>query len=239
MEIYENLSIESLPNEEWRDIVGYEGFYQISNLGRVKRLVSHKCKKERLLAITKDLKDGYCRVMLSKESQARRFLIHRLLAEHFIPNPENKPCIDHINGVRDDNRLENLRWCTHLENNNFPLSILNKSIAQKALAQNESWRKKKSEASKKAMENPELRKRLSEARKNIWRDPEYIRKQRIRKANKPVLQFDLDGNFVREYMSINEAHRVTGVSSSSIIRSCKGRNNMAGNYIWRYKEDAE
>lgn len=226
-----------LPNEEWRDIKCYEGLYQISNHGRVKRLISVKCNKERLLAITKDLKRGYCRVMLSKGNKASRFLIHRLLAEHFIPNPENKPCIDHINGIRDDNRIENLRWCTHSENNNFPLSILNKSIAQKALAQNEYWRKKRSESSKKAMENPELRKRISEARKKNWRDPEYLRKQQIRKTNKPVLQFDLDGNLIREYMSINEAHRMTGINSSSIIRSCKRINNMAGNYIWRYKNE--
>ena len=237
MEIYENLSIESLHNEEWRDVVGYEGLYQVSNRGRVKRLVSPKCKKERLLAITKDLKYGYCRVMLSKGNKESRFLIHRLLAGHFIPNPENKPCIDHINGIRDDNRIENLRWCTHKENNNFPLSILHKSIAQKALAQNEYWRKKRSESSKKAMENPELRKRISESRKKNWRDPEYLRKQQIRKANKAVLQFDLDGNFIREYMSINEARRMTGINSSSIIRSCKGINNMAGNYIWRYKNE--
>lgn len=237
MEIYENLSIESLPNEEWRDIVGYEGLYQISNLGRIKRLISPKCKKERLLAVTKDLKYGYCRVMLSKENKARRFLIHRLLAEHFIPNPENKPCIDHINGIRDDNRLENLRWCTHSENNNFPLSRQNKSIVQKELAQNESWRKMRSEASKKAMENPELRRRISEARKKNWRDPEYLRRQQIRKENKPVLQFDLDGNFLREYMSINEANRITGINSSYIIRCCKGRCDIAGNYKWRYKNE--
>ena len=67
MEIYENLSVESLPNEEWRDIVGYEGLYQISNMGRVKRLLSIKCKKERLVAVTRVLKKGYCRIMLSKE----------------------------------------------------------------------------------------------------------------------------------------------------------------------------
>lgn len=239
MEIYENLSIESLPNEEWRDIVGYEGLYQISNLGRIKRLVSPKCKKERLLAITKDLKYGYCRVLLSKENKARRFLIHRLLAEHFIPNPENKPCIDHINGVRDDNRIENLRWCTHLENNNFPLARENNSIAQKALAQNESLKKKRSEATKRAMENPELRKRISETRKKNWRDPEYLRKQQIRKENKPVLQFDLDGNFIREYISINEAHRFTGVDSSCIVNCCKGKSLTAGKCKWKYKNDTE
>lgn len=239
MEIYENLSIESLPNEEWRDVVGYEGLYQISSLGRIKRLVSPKCKKERLLAITKDLNHGYCRVMLSKENKARRFLIHRLLAEHFIPNPENKPCIDHINGIRDDNRLENLRWCTHLENNNFPLAKRNNSIAHKELAQDEQWRKKNIEAVKRAMARPEVRKKISESRKKNWRDPKYLAMQKERHFKRAVLQFSLDMKFINEFASVNEASRNTGINISSIVRSCKRKNKMAGNYIWRYKNDAE
>lgn len=239
MEIYENLSIESLPNEEWRDIVGYEGLYQISSLGRIKRLVSPKCKKERLLAITKDLKHDYCRVMLSKENKARRFLIHRLLAEHFIPNPENKPCIDHINGIRDDNRLENLRWCTHLENNSFPLAKRNNSIAHKELAQDEQWRKKNIEAVKRAMARPEVRKRISESRKKNWLDPQYLAIQKERHFKKAVLQFSFDMELLNEFVSVNEASRNTGINNSSIIRCCKGRQKMAGNYIWRYKNDAE
>ena len=60
--------------------------------------------------------NGYMRIGLSKNREKKRFLVHRLLALHFIPNPENKRCVDHENGVRDDNNLENLRWVTHQEN---------------------------------------------------------------------------------------------------------------------------
>ena len=63
-------------------------------------------------------KKGYMLVSLCKNGKVKQFYAHRLLALHFIPNPENKPEVDHINGIRDDNRLENLRWVTHKENMN-------------------------------------------------------------------------------------------------------------------------
>lgn len=221
--------------EIWKDIKDYEGLYQISNLGKVKRLVSVKCKKERFLSITKDKKFGYCRVMLCKNNKTKRFLIHRLMAEHFIPNPENKLCIDHINGIRDDNRIENLRWCTHKENNNFPIARKHNSESQKLLRLNSDWVKKNKDAIKKAMQRDEVRKKLSLAQKRNWGNPEYIIKQNSNRPTKKVCQYDTNMNFITEYNSINEAKRNTGVDASSIIRCCKNEANTAGGYVWKYK----
>lgn len=110
-------------NEIWKDIVGYEGLYQVSNLGNVKSLNYRGTGKEKVISLTN--KAGYYLVSLKRTL----YRVHRLVALAFIPNPENKPFVDHINGIRSDNRVENLRWCTNKENINFPLARKNKSIS--------------------------------------------------------------------------------------------------------------
>lgn len=113
-------------NETWKDIPGYENLYQISSTGRVKSLNYRGTGKEKLLKPGLD-KDGYYYVSLCKNGERKNFKVHRLVALTFIPNPDNKECVDHINGIRNDNRVENLRWCTVKENSNFPLAKKNKS----------------------------------------------------------------------------------------------------------------
>ena len=109
-------------NENWKDIEGYNGLYQISNLGRVKSLNYRNTGKEKILKPCK-INNGYLLVALCKNGKSKHYLVHRLVAEHFITNPDNKSCIDHINTDRTDNRVCNLRWVTHKENINNPLTI--------------------------------------------------------------------------------------------------------------------
>lgn len=113
----------NLINEVWRDIPGYKNLYQISDQGRVRSL---KFGKEKILSPGLN-KNGYYHIALCLNGKIRRFFVHRLVAMTFIFNPENKDCVDHINGVRSDNRLENLRFCTKKENSNFPLARKNNS----------------------------------------------------------------------------------------------------------------
>lgn len=107
--------------EIWRDIKDYEGLYEVNNLGRVKSLNYRRTGKEKVLKARKN-SCGYLFVALCKDGVLKQFRVHRLVAEAFIPNPENKPCIDHLNTDRTDNRVENLRWCTCQENSNNPLT---------------------------------------------------------------------------------------------------------------------
>ena len=105
--------------EIWKDIEGYEGIYQVSNLGNVRSL-NYKNTGETRILKTRINRCGYICVCLGRKR--KDFKVHRLVAIAFIPNPENKPCVDHINAIRTDNRVENLRWVTHEENMNKPLS---------------------------------------------------------------------------------------------------------------------
>jgi hypothetical protein len=111
--------------EFWKEIKGYEGLYEVSSEGRVKSLG----RKPGIMR--PGLSNGYLKVGLTKDGIRSRFRVHRLVAEAFIPNPDNKPEVDHINGDRKDNRVENLRWMTHQENNNNPVTLQRRSEVSK------------------------------------------------------------------------------------------------------------
>ena len=98
--------------EIWKDIKGYEGLYQVSNLGRVKRITTGR--------VLKPLKhaNGYLMVKLSKNSIVYTKTVHRLVAEAFIPNPEHKSEINHIDENKTNNNVSNLEWMTRTENIN-------------------------------------------------------------------------------------------------------------------------
>lgn len=111
-----------MEEEIWKDIPGYEGYYQVSNFGRVKRLPRHKAsdKRETHNNIRKPKMDrGYCNVNLSKDNKVRWVGIHRLVALAFIPNPENLPCVNHKDENPSNNFVGNLEWCTYAYNNSY------------------------------------------------------------------------------------------------------------------------
>lgn len=167
-----------MKKEIWKDILGYEGLYQVSNFGRVKSL---KFGKERILKLIKD-KDGYFIVNLYKNKKIKSFRVHRLVAEAFIDNPDNLPQVNHKDENPSNNVVSNLEWCNAKYNINF--GTRSKKVSKK--------------------------------------------------LSKPVLQYTLDGEFVREWKSYSECKR-NGFNHVDMV--CRGKRKSCGGFIWRYKKD--
>lgn len=196
-------------NEIWKDIKGYEGYYQISNLGRVRSLdrivvenkTGHKRPIRGKMLSNHLLKIGYYSVGLSRNGKCELKYVHRLVAEAFIPNPNGYDTVNHIDENPKNNSVENLEWCTHQYNITYRDTM-------KRAANSRRW-----------YYDTVLTKR---AKGNGY-------------SNKAVLQFDIDGNFIREWDSESNAARSLGINEwSGISAVCKGKKKSAFGYIWRY-----
>jgi hypothetical protein len=125
MEYYKNLDLEDIcylcdtdnrfKFEQWKNIIGYEGIYSISNLGRVKSANYNGTNTQRIMKSRVGMV-GYVIINFHKNLKRKTKTIHRLLAIHFIPNPENKKEVNHIDGDKSNCNIENLEWCTRSEN---------------------------------------------------------------------------------------------------------------------------
>ena len=197
--------------EIWKNIEGYEG-YQVSNLGRVRsldRIDSNNHPLNGVILKPYISNSGYLLVGLYKQQKRDRKLLHRLVAEAFIPNPENKSEIDHINTIKTDNTVflnedgsidyekTNLRWTTRKENINNPLTKTKMRI---------------------------------NARK-----PSKGKYGKKHHRSKPIIQYDKEGNFIKEWECANDVERVLGISNKHIGSVCLGKRKSCGGYIWKYK----
>lgn len=174
--------------EIWKDIKGYEGLYQVSNLGRVKSLGNGKEKIRK----TNISSNGYLSLILVKNKKGKNFSVHRLVAEAFIDNPDNLPCVNHKDENKLNNCVDNLEWCTKQYNSTWGSVLKRRGSKLKG-------------------------------RKNEW-------------LSKHIMQYDLQGNFIKEWESQNDIERQLKIRQSSISQCCSGKRNKAGGYIWKYKK---
>lgn len=170
-----------MKKEYWKPVVGYEGHYQVSNWGRVKSI---KFGKGRILKPTTNLY-GYLFVKLCKDGKVKPFTVHRLVAEAFLPNPDNLPQVNHKDENKQNNIVSNLEWCSAQYNNTYGTRI----------------------------------ERVAEKTTNG-------------KCSKPVLQYTLEGNFIKEWKSVAECRR-NGFRHVDDV--CRGERKSCSGYIWKYK----
>ena len=201
---------DELADEEWRDIPGYEGLYQVSNKGRVKSLEREvnnnggkRIIKEKILTQYINKRFNYATVMLTKDHEEKNKQVHRLVAEAFIDNPDNKPEVDHFDTNRLNNNVNNLEWTTRKENANNELTKMHKSIALKGRAgyshpQTEEAKEKIRQYHIGLKQSEETKRKLSEYHKGKSIPKEVKEKELLVKHQKGVihLQEDENGNLI-------------------------------------------
>lgn len=177
--------------EIWKDIEGYEGKYQVSNLGNVRSLDYRNTKM--IGNLRPKLRSNYLFVHLRNHGIGKCPMVHRLVAKAFIPNPNNYPEVNHKDEDKHNNRADNLEWCTLKYNRNYGTTKI------------------------RAIETKNKRNRKN--------------------AEKKVLQYDLDGNFIRSYKSSVEVSRLLRISSSNVRSACRGFLKTYKGFIWKYDND--
>ena len=114
---------EDVPEEEWRDVLGFEELYQVSNFGNVRTVKNGEAEMSQ-----QENRNGYMTVHLRNKGVERRAMVHRLVAEAFIPNPDELRDVNHKNGDKSDNRLENIEWVSHSDNMTHSFRELGKNV---------------------------------------------------------------------------------------------------------------
>ena len=201
-----------MENEIWKDITEFEGLYQVSNLGRVRSLGFDKYHKGKILKQFFDGKGNYLFVGLHKDKKVKQINVHRLVALMFVPNPNNLPCVNHKDENKTNNRSDNLEWCTIKYNSNY-------GNAKKNMIDSR-------------IRNNDISEIIRKCKLTKIKNQSYS-------CEKPVIQYSLDGVFIREYASSTEAEKITGISRGGIQRCCIGKYKQARGYKWRYNSDYE
>ena len=194
----------SLTNEIWLDVIGTNGRYQVSTKGSIRAINYLKTGKMKLLSQANV--NGYRMVQIPINGKIRNCLVHRLVAETFLPNPHNLPQVNHKDEDKSNNRVENLEWCSAKYNNEY-----NGGIDKRILTR--------------SLHNPNNECYVKGMASRIT-NKSWNREQSVCQV--------LNGVVVDTFKSTQEAQRVTGIKSSNISECCRNIRKRAGGYEWFY-----
>ncbi|QSF43540.1 NUMOD4 domain-containing protein [Paenibacillus tianjinensis] len=249
--------------EIWKDIEGFEGYYQVSTHGRIRSLDrvidSGRRFKGKIITPSYDTQ-GYVTVHLYKNGKDKTCRAHRLVALAFIANPDNKPEVNHLDEIRNNNRIENLQWCTPLENSNYGNRKLRISqntdyvtIAKKCKkAVNQytlngdflrTWDSARDVQKETGIQQSAIRLNVngqySSAGGFIWQDANTQSSSATpykTKRNRRVYQYDLSGNFIKEWNMIKDIYNELGLNKKRISMCMNGEIESFEGFIWKDSE---
>ena len=242
-----------------KDITGFEGKYQITSNGKVYSIISNMWLKPYIK------ENGYCQIRLfvsyDPETKKKKYTypyLHRLVAQAFIPNPENKPEINHLDGNKLNNCISNLEWCTRKEN--VQHAVKSKLLVNaRKLSEEEltpflddyiKGTQTLAELQQKYQyfpSSPAINEYLKELAEKQGKLEAFLKIKNQRKhvsaqlkkhlTSKPVLQFDLEGNFIKEWPSQISAAKALGITQGNISNCCNDTHKTkgAGGFIWQFK----
>ena len=222
--------------EIYKDIEGYEGLYQVSNLGNVKSLHFKNPKNcsEKVLKTTNN-KYNYPTIGLYKDKKCKRFLVHRLVAKAFIPNPNNYPQINHKDETTDNNCVDNLEWCTQEYNLKYGTRMERVSKANTGKKRSEETKAKFSAIHKGKKRLQTTKQKISIAKRGVKMNPTH--RAKINQAlKKPIGQFNKDNmELIAEFPSIIDAANKLKLNQGNISKCCMGNTyKTVGGYVWRF-----
>jgi hypothetical protein len=214
--------------EIWKE-VPFDARYKVSNKGNIKSLVYGY---ERLLKPVLG-HTGYYFVRI----KSKAYMVHRLVALAFIPTKDTLLHIDHKDGNKLNNNVDNLRWCTQKENNNNPITKERISKALLGSKRTEEQKQRMKEAQQKA--KPMLGKHHSKETLEKFKYKKNGMKGKFGKYNpnsKPVAMLDINGNILKMFANSLIAFQQHGIDRGSICKCCNGKRKTAGGYKWKYIE---
>lgn len=171
---------------------------------------------------------GYYVVSIYVDGVKKQYKVHDLVAETFIPNPDNKKYVHHIDKNKLNNSVSNLMWVTKEEH-----SSIHGDKRNRAYVFTEETKKKMSESAKGKIISTETRKKISNALKGKTQSEEH-RLKRAESKKMPVIQYDKKNNFIKEWKSALDAEIETNISRCHIAQVCKGYRKTAGGFVWKY-----